>query len=120
MSAAGSGEADTADTPHTAKTSNVPTHARAYRKLWRPRPRATGDARGACTARLSVDAFPEGAAQTDADGRYELVMPIERFPPSAGAPQAVLTVEAPNGASQQQPVQIRPRATIDVAEFVFP
>lgn len=77
---------------------------------------ATGAALPGVT--LTADVAPGISTTSDADGRWELWLPIERFLPSAGPQPAVVT--ATHGVPLVHHSQVRPRATTQVDPFVFP
>jgi len=63
---------------------------------------------------------PGISSLTDAEGRWELWLPIEQFLPTAGPRPAVVTATPPQGAALVLDSQVRPRATTRVDPFVFP
>jgi hypothetical protein len=72
---------------------------------------------------ITLSAVPGISTTSDADGRWELWLPIEQFPPppAPAPPPAAVTATPPQGATLQEPsVQIQPRATTTVDPFVFP
>lgn len=69
---------------------------------------------------ISIDLVPGISTASDADGRFEFVMPIEQFRPGPVPRSAVLTAAPAAGVAARRQVQIQPRATVSVAEFVFP
>ncbi len=72
---------------------------------------------------ITTSAVPGISTRSDADGRWELWLPIEQFPPppAPAPPPATVTATPPQGAPIPRPnVQIQPRATTPVDPFVFP
>ena len=80
--------------------------------------RATGAAVPGVT--VTTDVAPGISTLTDAEGRWELWLPIEQFLPTAGPQPAVVTATPPQGAALVLDSQVRPRATTRVDPFVFP
>ncbi len=69
---------------------------------------------------VTTDIAPGISTTADADGRWELWLPIEQFLPSAGRQPAVVTATPSQGAALVHPSEVRPRATTRVDPFVFP
>jgi hypothetical protein len=69
---------------------------------------------------ITVDAVPGISTTSDADGRWELWLPVQLFPPSAGPQPVVVTAAPPQGAPLAHNGDIQPRATARVEPFVFP
>lgn len=68
---------------------------------------------------ITTDAEPAISTTSDARGRWELWLPVWRFPPGGG-PQEVAVVATPvQGVPLVAAVEIRPRATARVKPFVF-
>jgi hypothetical protein len=72
-------------------------------------------------ARVTVDAAPGVSTRSDADGRWELWLPVELLLPSEG-PQRVTLTATPGagGPSVSRDVDLRPRATTWVDPLLFP
>lgn len=68
---------------------------------------------------VTVDVAP-GTATSDADGRWQLWLPVERFPPSHGPQPAVVTATPSQGAPIVRNTQIEPRSTTRLDPLVFP
>ncbi len=80
--------------------------------------RATGAALPGVT--LTADVAPGISTTSDADGRWELWLPIERFMPSTGTQPTVITATSAQAVLLVQNSQVRPRVTTHVDPFVFP
>jgi hypothetical protein len=60
---------------------------------------------------VTADRAPGISTTSDADGRWELWLPIELFPPSGQAQAVTITATPPQGATRTVAGQILPRAT---------
>jgi hypothetical protein len=68
---------------------------------------------------ITVDAAPGITVTSDSDGRYELWLLIDQFPPGPPTP-VVVTATPPQGPAAHRNVQLTPRSTTQVDPFVFP
>jgi hypothetical protein len=69
---------------------------------------------------ITADTAPGLVTTSDADGKWELWLPVEQFLPSAGPQPVAVTATPPGGAAIVRNSQIQPRATARLAPFVFP
>jgi hypothetical protein len=81
----------------------------------------TRKASGAALPGVTITTDADAAATTtsDAQGRWELWLPVAQFPPSARRQPVTVVATPPQGAPQVVAAEIHPRATARVAPFVF-